>query len=153
MSKKHLFIDLDDTLIKSIPNRILPHADYYVRYNGKIYSTFLRHDISELRGIPSVIFTASPLSYAKIHSEILKSKGFKVQGLLHRNHLFGNPMKNVEGYLLDNSKLISNFKSRILPKVEVVILTPIKIRDGKSQTQVTSGSKNLKSALSSIVNK
>lgn len=124
-----LFIDLDETLIKSLPNKILPKADFVFQANGSTYSTFLRPDYKKIGNIPFVVFTASLRDYASKVSNFLKTKGLNVQGFLCREHLKPSAPRYplVTGYLLDNSRLISLAKLRKLPQVKWIHISPFDV--------------------------
>jgi len=130
-----LFIDLDETLIKSIPNRVVKNADYVFKFNGITYSMFLRPDYMQLKNHPFVIFTASLCGYANIVYKFLKAKGLNVQGFMCRDHMKAgaNVYPNVKGLLFDNNKNIAAAKLRKMPKVRWVPINPFDVKKGELQ--------------------
>ena len=130
-----LFIDLDETLIKSFPNKILPKADLVFNIDGNHYSTFLRFDYQKIGKTPFVIFTASPCNYAIQISNFLKSKGLNIQGFMCRDHLklSASRYPKTTGYLIDNSRIIAIAKLRKLPNVKWIKIAPFEFKAGKLQ--------------------
>lgn len=113
-----LFVDLDETLIKSIPAKI-PGAPIYFKLDGRPYSTFIRPDASYLKPYPFIVFTAGTCPYAKAICRGLIKNKFKVQAYLCRDHLDYYAEKHPEftGYLIDNSETIAKEKLNKLPGV------------------------------------
>lgn len=128
-----LFVDLDETLIKSFP-KYIPAADFHFKYKNKIYSTFIRPDANDLKRLPFVVFTANTCTYASKICSFLKSQGFQIQSFMCRKHLFPfSKSKMVKGYLLDNSKFIASLKINKLPNVKWIKIDPFDYKNSQLQ--------------------
>lgn len=114
-----LFMDLDETLVKTFAGEKVKNAHLRFKLNGQDYSTFLRPDAHLLRPHPFIVFTAGTCPYAKEVFNFLKKIGFKPLAYMCKKHLspFQSAYPKFTGFLIDNSPVIATLKINKLPNV------------------------------------